>query len=115
MRDARTRPLGEQIDAVGQADRLFEVVGDEQDADALPFDQRGDVLDDAGANDSVKRSKWLIHQKEFRLHRQHLGNGHALALSAAEMAGETLAETAEAKAPEPGIRLGQRRSTADAV
>ena len=105
LRDAGARPLREQIDAVGEADRLFEIVGDEQDADALPFDQRGDVLDDAGANDSVERSKWLVHQQEFRLHRQHLGNGDALALSAAEMAGKPLAETAEAKAPEPGFRL----------
>ena len=108
LRDAGTRSLREQIDAVGEADRLFEIVGDEQDADALPFDQRGDVLDDASAHDSVERSKWLVHQQEFRLHRQHLGNGDALALSAAEMAGKTLAETAEAKAPEPGIRPRQR-------
>jgi hypothetical protein len=56
LRDAGARALREQIDAVGEADRLFEIVGDEQDADALPFDQRGDVLDDAGANDSVERS-----------------------------------------------------------
>jgi hypothetical protein len=31
------------------------------------------------------------------------------------MAGETLAETAEAEAPEPGIRPRQRRGATDAV
>ena len=84
--DARARPLREQIDAVGQADRLFEIVGDEQHADALPLDQRGDVLDDAGAHDRVERGERLVHQQELRLHRQHLRERDALALAAAEMA-----------------------------
>jgi hypothetical protein len=39
---------------VRETGRFFEVVGDEQHADALAFDQRRDVLNDARANNRVE-------------------------------------------------------------
>ena len=110
--DARARSLRQQIDHVGQADRLLEVVGDQQHADAFAFDQLDHVLDDAGAHDGVERGERLVHQQELRFHRQHLRERDALALPAAEVARKAIAETGEAEPPEPlvGLRPAPRRA-----
>src|SRR5207247_7639638 len=104
-RDTRARPLGEQVDVVRQADRLLEVVGDEEHADALAVDQGRDVLNDARAHDGVERGEGLVHEEELGLSREHLSEGHALALASAEMPGEAMAEAAEAETVQPEIGL----------
>src|SRR5262249_35261381 len=63
---------------------------------------------DTGPDDGVERRKWLVHQQELRLQRQHLSQCHALALAAAGMTRKTVAEAGQAEAPEPMLRLPQR-------
>ena len=115
LRDACARSLRQQIDFVGEADRLFEIVGDQQNADPLALDQRDDVLHDAGAHDRIERGERLVHQDELRLHRQHLRERDALALAAAEVTGKAVAEARKIQPVEPGLRLGQRLAALHAV
>ena len=113
--DACPRSLRQQVDVVGEAERLFEVMRDEQHADAVLLDQRHDVPDDAGANDRVERGERFVHQDQLRLHGEHLGECDALALAAAQMAGKAIAEARETEPPQPGVRLGQRPAALHAV
>src|SRR5215472_14608472 len=70
LRDARARPLRQEVDLVGKADRLFEIVRDQENADPLALDQRDHVLHHAGAHDRVERGERLVHQDQPRLHDQ---------------------------------------------
>ena len=113
--DARARSLRQQVDVVGEADRLFEIVGDQENADPLALDQRDHVPDDASAHYRIEGGERLVHQDEARLHRQHLRERDALALTAAQVAWKPVAEPGETKPLEPGLRLGQRLATLHAV
>ena len=106
--DARARTLRQQIDDVRETERLFQIVGHQQHADALPLDQPDHVLDDAGAHDGVERGERLVHQDQLRLQRQHLRERDALALPAAQVAREPVAEAGKPEPVEP--RVGLRRA-----
>ena len=113
--DARARPLRQQIDFVGEAERLLEIVRHQQNADALALDQRDHVFHHAGAHDRVEGGERLVHQQEPRLHRQHLRQRHTLALAAAQATGKAVAEAREIEPLEPGVRLGERLPALHAV
>ena len=100
---------------IGEADRLLQIVGDEQHADALALDQLGDVADDAGAHDGVQGGERLVHQDELRPHRQDLRERHALALAAAEMAREAILEAGEPEPVKPLVGLRARSCALDAA
>ena len=104
LRDVCARPLRQQINLVGEADRFLEIVRHEENADILAPDERDNVSNDAGANDRIERGEWLVHQNEPWLHRENLGEGDALALSAAQVTRETLAETGKTETVEPCLR-----------
>src|SRR5258708_187902 len=106
--NVRARPLRQQIDLVGKAKRLFEIVGDQENADPLALDQRHDVLHHACAHNRIEGSEWFVHQDQPWLHRQHLCKRNALALAAAEVTGKAIAEARKAHALEPGLRLPER-------
>src|SRR5262249_24762783 len=114
-RKARPRALRQQTEVIGQSDRLFQVVGDEQHADALALDQLGDVADDAGTHDGVEGGERLVHQNELGPHRQDLRDRHALALAAAEMAREAVLEAGEPEPGEPLVGLRARLRALEAV
>jgi hypothetical protein len=102
------RPLRQQIDRIRQADRLFQIVGDQQHGDPVAFDQLRDVADNPGADDRVERGEGLVHQQQLRGQRQHLGQRDALALAAAQMTREAAAEPGETEPVEPELGVGQR-------
>ena len=109
LRDAGPRPVRQQIDVVGQAERLFEVVGDQQHADAAPArparrrpaTTRARTIASSEANGSSIRIS-------LRPQRQHLRQRDALALPAAQMARIAVAEAGEAEPVEPAVGLRQR-------
>ena len=100
---------------VGEGDRLLQVMGDEQDGDALAPYQTQQVLGDAGADDGVERGEGLVHQQQARAQRQHLRNGNALALPARELPREAPAEAGEAKPGEPFLGVLERLGPRDAA
>src|SRR5258705_1903860 len=106
--NARARPLRQQINFVGKAERLLEIVGDQENADPLALDQRDDVLHHACAHDRIEGGECLVHQDQPWLLRQHLCKRNALALAAAEVTGKAIAEARKAEALKPGLRLGER-------
>ena len=110
-----TRPLRQQVDFVGEGDRLLEIMGDQKDADPLALDQRDDVFHHAGADDRIEGGERLVHQDELGLHRQHLGERDALALAAAQVPGKPVAEAGEIQPLEPGVRLGERLAALHAI
>ncbi len=113
--DAGARALRQQINRVRQADRLFEIVGHQKHAQVLAFDQVDQVLDDPGTHDGVERGERLVHQEQPRLARQNLGKSDTLALAAAQVPGEPVAETGKAKALEPPLGRIERRPPLDAI
>lgn len=74
----------EDNDSVSEVDGLFEVVGYEEDGVSQflvdGFDERLEVFSGRG----VKSAEWLVHEEDFWLHGQRLGNGNSLALPSRE-------------------------------
>ena len=111
--DARRRPRRHDDHAVGQRDRLFQIVGDEQHRLAVGAPQ----IEQQVAHDlpglRVERAERLVHQQDFRIADQHLRQPDALALAAREHVRIAVAERAEAHAREPVLaRARALRSTA---
>src|SRR4051794_17685629 len=111
--DAGARAARQQVDLVGEAERLFQIVGDKQNADPLALDQSDYVLDDAGAHDGVERGEGLVHQDEARLHGQDLGESDALARPAAEAARVAVTKAGEPEPLQPGFGLGESPAALD--
>ena len=97
--DARRRPGRHDHDAVGQRDRLFEIVGDEQHRLAVgaPQIQQQIAHDLPGLR--VERPERLVHQEDLGIADQHLREADALALAAREHVRIAVGERAEADAP----------------
>src|SRR5262249_56148515 len=95
------RPLREQIDDVGEAQRLLEIVRHEQHADALALDEIDEVLHDALPHDGIERGERLVHQQQAWPAREHLRERDALALAAAEMPRISPAQPPPAHPPPP--------------
>ena len=99
--DTGARALRQDVDHVGQADRLLQVVGDEQHRQMLPLDPPEQILGDACADDRVQRGKRLVHEKELRLEREHLSDRHALSLAAGQLQGIAIAEVTQPEQRQP--------------
>src|SRR5438067_9308 len=80
---------------------------DQKHADALALDQRYNILHHAGAHDRVERGERLVHQDEPRLFREHLREGDALALPAAQVTREAIGETGKPEPVEPLVSRGE--------
>ena len=93
--DARRRPGRHDHHAVGQRDRLLEIVGDEHHRLAVGAPQ----VEQQVAHDlpglRVERAERLVHQQDLRIADQHLGEADALALAAGQHVRIALAERAE--------------------
>jgi len=74
----------DQQDAVGEQDRLVDVVGDEERRQAVLLDQRRDLLLHLQPRQGVQRRKGLVQKKKFRRPYQRARNGDALRLAAGQ-------------------------------
>ena len=116
---AHRRPgaVAEHRDRVRRADRLLEVVGDEQHREAVALDPVQQLLRDPRPHDGVESRERLVHEEQPRAQGQHLGDGHPLALAAGELGGEAVAVAGEAQRRQPvvgpGVGVG-RGDVADA-
>ena len=101
-------PCRHDHDAVGERDRLFEIVGDEQHrlAVGIPQFQQQVAHDLPGLR--VERAERLVHQKDFWIADQDLREADALALPARQHVRITVGERAEADGSEPALRALQR-------
>src|SRR6266478_3004647 len=99
------RPGGEHNHLVGERDRLFEIVSDEEDGlpGFLPELEQL-VLHDL-ARLHVERGERLVHQQDARIDDPALRHRDALAHAAGELMGETVLEAGETDAidPAPGL------------
>ena len=84
--DRRARPAAEHVHHVGGADRLLEVVRHQQHGEPLALDPLQELLGDAGPDDRIERGERLVHEQQPGPQRQHLRDGHPLALPAGELA-----------------------------
>jgi hypothetical protein len=88
-------PAVHHRDAVGQAHRLFLVVGDQDRGDAeLPL-QPLDLDLHVEPQVLVERPEGLVEQQDARLHRERAGERDALLLAARELAGHAVGERLE--------------------
>ena len=108
LRDVGPGPLRQEIDLVGKAEGLFEIMGDQQNADPLALDQRDHIFDHASAHDRIEGGERLVHQDQPGSHGQHLGERDPLALAATQVAGIPVAEADQIQPLEPDLRLGER-------
>ena len=102
--DARARPRRHDHHAVGQRDRLLEIVGDEQHrlAVGVPQFQQQIAHDLPGLG--VERPERLVHQQDLRIADQHLGEADALALAARQHVRIAVGESAEPDRRQPVLR-----------
>ena len=106
--DARGRPRRHDDDAVGERDRLFQIVGDEQHRLAVGAPQIEQQIAHDLPRLRVERAERLVHQQDFRIADQHLREADALALAAREHVRIAVAERAQAHARKPGLRARAR-------
>jgi hypothetical protein len=97
-----TRALGEQNDAVGEANGLAHGMGDEQNRrPALPPD-RFDVIVEANARFGIDRREGLVEEENARLDDERARNRHALPHPARELVNELGARIFEPDCRERG-------------
>ena len=94
-----TRPgrARQQDDAVAQADRLADVVGDEQDGEppANPLADPVELVVEQVAGHRVERAERLVHQQHVRLLGQRAGERDPLAHAAGQLVRPLAAEAAK--------------------
>src|SRR5690606_37428411 len=90
-----------------ELDRLFNIVGDQNDGDAELFLQRLQILACLGPDNGIERAEGLVHQQAVRLRRKAARNADALLLPAREL-------MRIARAVERGIELEKREQLLDA-
>ena len=78
--DARRRPRRHDHHAVGQRDRLLKIVGDEHHRLAVGAPQVEQQIAHDLTGLRIERTERLVHQQDFRIADQHLGETNALAL-----------------------------------
>src|SRR5690554_6878258 len=82
-------------DAMAEGTNNFEVVANEEIAQALFVLQLAQQIDDLGLDREVKRRGGLVEQDEFGLERNGAGNGDALALATGELMGKAIEDGVE--------------------
>ncbi len=99
------RAVAHHQDAIGESDRLVDIVRDEQDARLMIGDEFADELVHADAGQRIERGERLVEQQKLGLLDQRAGKGDALGLSAREIARPVVQSFAESD-------LGERCSGA---
>ena len=108
----------EHDDAIAEIDRLFEIVGDEDDGDLLFGRELQDLVLQALPRHGVERAERLVHQQELGLLRQAARDLHALLHAAGKLAGELILGVAEphlgqqlVDRPRPAAPVGMPRAS----
>src|ERR687885_330634 len=83
--EVRAGPRREQQHAVGQGDRLLQIVRDEQHRRALLLPQPEQLLFHERPSLHVQRTERLVHQQNGRTVHQHLGHCDPFALPARQL------------------------------
>src|SRR4051812_9424287 len=83
-------------DAVGECDRLVDIMGDEKNARLMIGDELTDELMHADTGKRIERGKGLIKEQKLGLLDQRAGERDALGLSAGEIARPVIETIAEA-------------------
>ena len=96
---------GKDHDAVGEADGLLEVVGDEDDALPVGAPELEQLVLHERARLHVERRERLVHEEDLRVEDEHLRERDALSHAARELVGVAVAEAGEAHAREPVLAL----------
>src|SRR5215211_3364012 len=90
------RRVGEDDDAVGEVDRLVDVVGDEEDRDRVLVAHAQDEVLEVGARLRVDGGEGLVHQQDRRLVGEGARDGDALLHPARELPGVVVDEARQA-------------------
>ena len=112
--DLLDRALVHHRDAVGQDQRLFLVVGDEDRGEAEPALQAAHLELHGLAQLAVERAERLVEQQQARVEDDGAGERHALLLAAGELARQALLVARRAR-PAPAPRRPGARSRAVAT
>src|SRR5688572_31049603 len=101
----RFRAGGHHHHAVGERDRLFQVMRDEDHRLAVGRPQLEQLVLHEMARLDVERGERLVHQNDLGVEDQRLRQRHALAHAAGQLVRITGAEPAQAYPPQPLLRL----------
>ena len=88
-------PAGEQHHPVAEADRLADVVGDEQHGEPGARPERLELVVEQVAGHRVERAERLVHEQDVGLLRERPGERGALAHAAGELVRALVAEVLE--------------------
>src|SRR5690242_231249 len=91
----RRRPGGKYDHAIGERDRLLEVVRNEQHRLAVGRPELEEVVLHQLPRLDVQRREGLVHQDDLRIEDQRLSQGDALTHAAGELMRIAIAETAQ--------------------
>src|SRR5262245_10861333 len=112
--DARGGPRRHDHHAVGERDRLLEIMGDEQHRLAIGAPQIQQQVAHDLPRLRIERAERLVHQQYLGVADEHLHEAHALPLAARQHVRIARAELGEADAGEPSLRALARRRARDA-
>ena len=95
--------------AVGDFERLFLIVGDENCRDLDRIMQFAQPAAQFPPHGGIERAEWLVQQQHLRLDGERAGERDALALAAGQLRGIALGEIAELDEPQQLIDLALDR------
>ena len=101
----------EHQDSIGQVDRLFEIVRDEDDGDVDLLPDLQEVALHLRARLRVERAERLVHQENARPVGERAGDGDALLHSTRKLMRVGVGEALEPDQVDPLARLALRRLT----
>ena len=104
-----------KYDPVRQRDCLFQIMGDEHHRGARTRPQGQKLVLHQGSSLHVERTERLVHEQDFRLVDEGLGQCHALAHAAGKLVGIMLLEAGKPDAGDPVARFVIGRSLAGAA
>ena len=102
-RACRVRRLAQHQDALAQEDRLLDVVGHDDGRQPGLLAQLHRQPLQVLAGQRVQRGERLVHQQQVGLLQQAAGDGRALALAAADLAGVLVPQLGDAQPLQPVV------------
>ena len=85
--DRCRRRRSQDGDAVRKQQGLIDIIGHQNDRALLVLTNAFDLILQFGPGQRIKRRQWLVHQQDFRLHRERPGDSNALPHAAGKLRG----------------------------
>src|SRR5699024_4264481 len=101
-----SRSWGQENDAIGYVDRLFDAVGHENEGLALPAPQLQQVFLELSPRLLVDGAEWLVHQQDAGFYRECACQPDALTHAPGELLREAVFEPGETNGFDLGAGLG---------